>query len=108
MSGLSSCRNCSTMGIRARTELMFQDAILRLEDIWRLLAGALLPVDVKGVMSRCRGTSLAPQPNDAKAPAPGAWSGGHQAWFTRGQLRATVRATGGKPEAIAAQLQPCF
>src|SRR5688572_5558555 len=45
MSGLSSCRNFSTIGIRARTELMFQDAILRVEDIGCLLAGGRLGVD---------------------------------------------------------------
>src|SRR4028118_39714 len=67
MSGDSSRRNFSTISIRARTELMFQDAILRVEDMRAALAGWGFAVDAE---------TSAPSAGKIKAPAPGAWSEG--------------------------------
>ena len=68
---------------RARTELMFQEAIFRDEDM-----GA-------GLAERRGEGGL----RNGKAPAPGAWSEGHQALLREVNCGAPVRATGGKPEA---------
>src|SRR3546814_14066048 len=53
------------MSRRARTELIFQEAILSGEDMAWALAGGGAAVDICGLVSRQR-----------KAPAPGAWSEG--------------------------------
>ncbi len=45
MSGDSSVRNFSTISMRARTELMFQEAILRVEDMASALTGSAYAVD---------------------------------------------------------------
>src|SRR5829696_1162449 len=90
MSGDSVFRNCSTIGMRARTELMFQDAILSVEDMRAALGSG--PTIGNGQDRQEQGTGggegvdeLAGSRN-AKAPAPGAWSEGHLAFATRGQL----------------------
>ena len=81
MSGCCSAISRSTSAMRARTELMFQEAILsRLRHV-----PPLSPVS----------------PHKQKAPAPGAWSEGRPSVVTQGIPR--TRVTGGNPGHIGTE-----
>src|SRR3546814_704360 len=91
MSGISSVRNFSTMSRRARTELIFQEAILSGEDMAWALAGGGAAVDICGLVSRQR-----------KAPAPGAWSEGQPSvCYARSITRVRFGQQGENPKGFA-------
>src|SRR4029453_16078913 len=81
MSGDASTRNFSTISIRTRMLLMFQEAIFKSDDMaaaWR------------------EESLLSMTGENGKAPAPGAWSGGLPSVLTRGQLRSLGSGNRGK------------
>src|SRR3546814_20466674 len=79
------------MSRRARTELIFQEAILSGEDMAWALAGGGAAVDVCGLVSRQR-----------KAPAPGAWSEGQPSvCYARSITRVRFGQEGENPKGFA-------
>ena len=83
MSGASSVRNFSTISIRARTELMFQEAIFREEDMAAGLAA---------------GCCLSMTGGKWKGPRSGGVERGPPSVVTRGQLRGPAGQQGENPK----------
>ena len=76
------------MARRARTELMFQEAILSVDGMAMRLTGRVRAVDFAG---GCGGSPK------VKAPAPGAWSGGQPGVLREGDHGARTGQQGENP-----------
>src|SRR4051812_32330635 len=101
MSGDSSTRNFSTIASRARIELMFQDTILRDEDMgWDLAMGVGSVDDLPRASDRCARDLVharAALPPNGRPPLRGRGARATKRCYARSITR-LARATGGKLE----------